>query len=110
MGIFSATIYGIKNYMDALAGVAFEGESVRYTLSFMDPNYAGLFLSIGLYMLILLKDNFRLMEKIVGVTICIVSILLTISSSAILCKLLLLLLFLNYFLNGFKEYQYKGYF
>lgn len=105
VGIFSATIYGIKNYMDALAGVAFEGESVRYTLSFMDPNYAGLFLSIGLYMLILLKDNFRLMEKIVGVTICIVSILLTISSSAILCNAIVALFLI--FSNGFKNINIK---
>ena len=91
LSLFVATIYGMCTYIAALHEPSNYGV-FRYTLAFTDPNYAGMFLSIGFYILFFLKDLFRPIVRILGMTICILSILITVSSSAILCNIIVAIL------------------
>ncbi len=104
IGILTATIYGIKIYIDSSINLL-EGESFRYILTFTDPNYAGMFLSIGLYMLILLKNEFGVVKRYLGIAVCIVSILLTMSSSAIFCNVVVVVMLI--FSKGLRNINLK---
>lgn len=66
----------------------------RLVLAFTDPNYAGMFLSIGLYILIFKKKIFNSLIRWILIVVTICSIFLTISSTALLCNILIFIILL----------------
>ena len=88
IALFSAMIYGLTAYLQE--STLNTNVSIRFVLAFTDPNYAGLFLSIGLYMLIFQKDNFLFLVRAIGIVACSCFILLTLSSSALICNVVVL--------------------
>lgn len=99
--MFSAIVYGVVNYFtaDVITGN-------RLTLAFTDPNYAGMFLTIGLYILVLKKDCFHSIMRLFLIFITICCIFLTISSTAILCNLCVLFILLVEFNKKVKSTRF----
>ena len=60
-------------------------------LAFTDPNYAGMFLSIGLYIVLFSNVKNEFLKKLLLIAI-VSEILITMSSTAILCNLILLII------------------
>lgn len=55
VALLAATLYGIGNYIDGISSNIYS--TFRYTVTFTDSNYAGFFLSAGLYMAFFLKKE-----------------------------------------------------
>lgn len=85
VGLFAASIYGLSSWTENMA----LGATRRYMLAFTDPNYAGMFLSIGFYLVYCKKNISRILKVSLMMAIGI-EILLTMSSTAILCNILVL--------------------
>ena len=84
IALFSATLYGIGNYIDGISNSLYS--TFRYTATFTDPNYAGFFLSAGLYMALFLKRELGQWIRYSVICVSIISILITISSSALIAN------------------------
>lgn len=103
VGLFSASLYGFVLWKDRMAS----GITRRFMLAFTDPNYAGMFLSIGIY-LVLYSEIKNLIIKYTLLIAIALEILITMSSTAILCNLLVILILifdrLSYFVKS-KNYR-----
>lgn len=84
VALFSATLYGIGNYIEGISNSLYS--TFRYTATFTDPNYAGFFLSAGLYMALFLKRELSKWIRYSVICVSIISILITISSSALIAN------------------------
>ena len=84
VALLSATLYGIGNYSEGISNSLYS--TFRYTVTFTDPNYAGFFLSVGLYMALFLKRELRSWIRYSVICVSIISILMTISSSALIAN------------------------
>lgn len=85
VGLFAASIYGLVSWTNNMSN----GVTRRFMLAFTDPNYAGMFLSIGLYIVLFGDVRNKLLKKLLLIAI-VSEILITMSSTAILCNLILL--------------------
>lgn len=97
LAIISATIYGMNIYTEALRNTLWARP--RYLLSFIDPNYAGFFLTLGIAILIFRKAIFSKWIWSIGFVISLISIVLTLSSTAIICNICLILVWGPYILK-----------
>lgn len=87
VGLFAASIYGLVSWTNNMSN----GVTRRFMLAFTDPNYAGMFLSIGLYIVLFGDVRNKLLKKLLLIAI-VSEILITMSSTAILCNLILLMI------------------
>lgn len=77
-------------------------ENIRFLMAFTDPNYAGMFLSIGLYITIFKKDIFSTIFRFFIIVICLIAIFATVSSTALLCNIIILLILLLDVLSSYE--------
>ena len=84
VALLAATLYGIGNYIDGISSNIYS--TFRYTVTFTDSNYAGFFLSAGLYMAFFLKKELNAWIRWFVICVSLISILITISSSAIIAN------------------------
>ena len=87
VGLFSASLYGLVSWTNNISS----GVTRRFMLAFTDPNYAGMFLSIGLYIVLFSDAKNGLLKKLLLIAI-VSEILITMSSTAILCNLILIMI------------------
>lgn len=85
-GLFSASLYGLVAWGNNIAN----GVTRRFMLAFTDPNYAGMFLSIGAYLVLYGEVKNTILKCFLLIVIAL-EILITMSSTAILCNLLVIL-------------------
>lgn len=65
-------------------------QGARFTMAFTDPNYAGMFLSIGLYMLVFRCGRFKGVVRLLLIAAAAAALLMTVSSTAILCNIIVI--------------------
>lgn len=87
VGLFAASIYGLVSWTNNMSN----GVTRRFMLAFTDPNYAGMFLSIALYIVWFSDIRNKLLKELLLIAI-VSEILITMSSTAILCNLILLMI------------------
>ncbi len=106
VAFLAATIYGIGNYLE---GSQNELYSVyRYTITFTDPNYAGMFASAALYIAVFLKNEFRPFGRYFIIAVSAISILMTVSSSALMVNALILLIIAAFTISHQRKPNLKG--